>query len=69
MILKLSVQIYLKEILSDICLYRGTNPYKNTWELKPEYRCYKNDSGEKKEEAKAEENEMEEDDNEDDFEE
>lgn len=32
---------YLKEILKDICNYNLKNPHKNMWELKPEYRHYK----------------------------
>lgn len=32
---------YLKEILKEICNYNGKNPHKNMWELKPEYRHYK----------------------------
>lgn len=32
---------YLKEILKDICSYNLKNPHKNMWELKPEYRHYK----------------------------
>nr|CAD7412728.1 unnamed protein product [Timema poppensis] len=32
---------YLKEILKEVCNYNIKNPYKNTWELKPEYRHYK----------------------------
>lgn len=32
---------YLKEILKDVCNYNIKNPHKNMWELKPEYRHYK----------------------------
>lgn len=32
---------YLKEILKEICNYNAKNPHKNMWELKPEYRHYK----------------------------
>ncbi|KAG1714101.1 General transcription factor IIF subunit 2 [Nymphon striatum] len=32
---------YLKEILKEICNYNVKNPHKNMWELKPEYRHYK----------------------------
>lgn len=32
---------YLKEILKDVCNYNLKNPHKNMWELKPEYRHYK----------------------------
>jgi len=39
---------YLKEILKEICVYNMKNPHKNTWELKPEYRCYKSDEERKK---------------------
>lgn len=35
------LQTYLKEILKEVCVYNLKNPHKNTWELKPEYRCYK----------------------------
>ncbi|KAJ8351681.1 hypothetical protein SKAU_G00231570 [Synaphobranchus kaupii] len=31
---------YLKEILRDIGIYNVKGTHKNTWELKPEYRCY-----------------------------
>ncbi|XP_065172690.1 general transcription factor IIF subunit 2 [Atheta coriaria] len=34
---------YLKEILKDVCNYNLKNPHKNMWELKPEYRHYKDD--------------------------
>ena len=33
-------QDHLKAILRDICIYNKTNPHKNMWELKPEYRHY-----------------------------
>lgn len=42
---------YLKEILKEVCDYNMKNPHKNMWELKKEYRHYKQD--EKKEEVKA----------------
>ncbi|KAF2356387.1 Transcription initiation factor IIF beta subunit [Trinorchestia longiramus] len=32
---------YLKEILKEVCDYNIKNPHKNTWELKREYRHYK----------------------------
>ncbi|KAK9886856.1 hypothetical protein WA026_018505 [Henosepilachna vigintioctopunctata] len=32
---------YLKEILKDVCRYNLKNPHRNMWELKPEYRHYK----------------------------
>jgi transcription initiation factor TFIIF subunit beta len=31
---------YLKELLTGIANYNSTQPHKNTWELKPEYRSY-----------------------------
>jgi len=34
---------YLKEILREICIYNAKNPHKNMYELKPEYRHYKDD--------------------------
>jgi transcription initiation factor TFIIF subunit beta len=34
-------QVYLKEILNEFCNYNIKNPHRNMWELKPEYRCYK----------------------------
>jgi len=39
---------YLKEILKEICDYNLKNPHKHTWELKREYRHYKegDDKGE-----------------------
>lgn len=33
--------VYLKEILKEVCNYNLKNPHKNMWELKPEYRHYK----------------------------
>uniref|UniRef100_A0A1B6M496 General transcription factor IIF subunit 2 n=1 Tax=Graphocephala atropunctata TaxID=36148 RepID=A0A1B6M496_9HEMI len=33
--------VYLKEILKEVCNYNIKNPHKNMWELKPEYRHYK----------------------------
>ncbi|KAL0275522.1 UNVERIFIED_CONTAM: hypothetical protein PYX00_003346 [Menopon gallinae] len=33
--------VYLKEILNEVCNYNIKNPHKNMWELKPEYRHYK----------------------------
>ncbi|XP_013401289.1 general transcription factor IIF subunit 2 [Lingula anatina] len=36
---------YLKEILKEICVYNMKAPHKNMWELKPEYRHYKESSG------------------------
>lgn len=36
--------IYLKEILKEICIYNMKAPHKNMWELKPEYRHYKEKS-------------------------
>ncbi|XP_063229502.1 general transcription factor IIF subunit 2 [Bacillus rossius redtenbacheri] len=33
--------VYLKEILKEVCNYNLKAPFKNTWELKPEYRHYK----------------------------
>ncbi|XP_004930959.1 general transcription factor IIF subunit 2 [Bombyx mori] len=35
--------VYLKEILKEVCNYNLRNPHKNMWELKPEYRHYKQD--------------------------
>ncbi|CAF4757068.1 unnamed protein product [Pieris macdunnoughi] len=35
--------VYLKEILKEVCNYNLKNPHKNMWELKPEYRHYKQD--------------------------
>lgn len=35
--------VYLKEILQEVCHYNLKNPHRNLWELKPEYRCYKDD--------------------------
>ncbi|CAH1984926.1 unnamed protein product [Acanthoscelides obtectus] len=37
---------YLKEILKEVCNYNLKNPHKNMWELKPEYRHYKQDNPE-----------------------
>lgn len=36
-------QVYLKEILNEVCNYNLKNPHRNMWELKPEYRHYKED--------------------------
>lgn len=33
--------MYLKEILNEVCNYNLKNPHRNMWELKPEYRHYK----------------------------
>jgi len=41
---------YLKEILKEVCNYNLKNPHKNMWELKPEYRHYKQPEGEAKKE-------------------
>ncbi|XP_058835015.1 general transcription factor IIF subunit 2 [Topomyia yanbarensis] len=41
---------YLKEILKEVCDYNMKNPHKNMWELKKEYRHYKDDD--KKEDGK-----------------
>lgn len=38
---------YLKEILKEVCDYNIKNPHKNMWELKPEYRHYKDQPAEK----------------------
>merc|ERR1712168_64176 len=35
--------VHLKAILRDVCTYNLKNPHKNTYELKPEYRHYKED--------------------------
>ena len=35
------LQTYLKEILKEICVYNMKAPHRNMWELKPEYRHYK----------------------------
>ncbi|KAJ8978172.1 hypothetical protein NQ317_009660 [Molorchus minor] len=37
---------YLKEILKDVCNYNLKNPHKSMWELKPEYRHYKQEPAE-----------------------
>jgi len=42
---------YLKEILKEVCNYNVKNPHKNMWELKPEFRHYNKEEGEKKKEA------------------
>ncbi|XP_018571046.1 general transcription factor IIF subunit 2 [Anoplophora glabripennis] len=45
---------YLKDILKEVCNYNLKNPHKNMWELKPEYRHYKQEAAEtvtKKEES------------------
>nr|KAG5699075.1 hypothetical protein BaRGS_017758 [Batillaria attramentaria] len=36
---------YLKEILQEICVYNMKAPHKNMWELKPEYRHYRQQDG------------------------
>ena len=43
---------FLKEILKEICNYNAKNPHKNMWELKPEFRHYKDGEGEGSEEKK-----------------
>lgn len=40
---------YLKEILKEFCDYNMKNPHKNMWELKKEYRHYKEDKKEQEE--------------------
>jgi transcription initiation factor TFIIF subunit beta len=39
---------YLKEILKEVCVYNMKNPHKNMWELKPEFRHYKQEETEEK---------------------
>lgn len=39
---------YLKEILNEVCNYNSKNPHRNMWELKPEYRHYKEQQAEAK---------------------
>jgi len=34
-------QTFLKEVLKEICNYNMKAPHKNMWELKEEYRHYK----------------------------
>lgn len=36
---------YLKEILQEICTYNMKAPHKNMWELKPEFRHYRQQEG------------------------
>lgn len=36
--------VYLKDILKEVCNYNLKNPHKNMWELKPEYRHYKQEA-------------------------
>lgn len=50
--------VYLKEILNEVCNYNLKNPHKNMWELKPEYRHYKEQLPK---ETKEEENSEDED--------
>jgi len=50
---------YLKEILKEICNYCVKPPHRNMWELKPEYRHYKQDQPEEK--KKKEESESDSD--------
>ncbi|XP_033207530.1 general transcription factor IIF subunit 2 [Belonocnema kinseyi] len=51
--------VYLKEILNEVCNYNLKNPHRNMWELKPEYRHYKD------EEKPAESNEAKDNDSDD----
>ncbi|XP_077071374.1 general transcription factor IIF subunit 2b [Siphateles boraxobius] len=46
--------IYLKEILREIGVYNPRGPHKSTWELKSEYRHYKEGQEEEEEEEKME---------------
>merc|ERR1711988_901058 len=39
---------YLKEILKEVCNYSVKPPHRNMWELKPEYRHYKQEQPEEK---------------------
>ena len=34
----LPMQMYLKELLKEVCLYNTKAPHKNTWELKADYK-------------------------------
>jgi len=40
---------YLRQILNEVCMYNVKPPNRNMWELKPEYRHYKEDVPDKKE--------------------
>ncbi|TRY57961.1 hypothetical protein DNTS_030952, partial [Danionella cerebrum] len=46
--------IYLKEILREIGVYNSRGPHKSTWELKPEYRHYKEGQEDEEEEEEEE---------------
>ena len=50
---------YLKEILKDVCTYNMKAPHKNMWELKPEYRHYKQDEEKKTEEKNDDDSDSE----------
>lgn len=44
---------YLKEVLNEFCHYNLKNPHKNMWELKPEYRHYKQEEKPKEKESSS----------------
>jgi len=44
---------YLKEILNEVCVYSVKPPHRNMWELKPEYRHYKEEATEKEQKNDA----------------
>ncbi|XP_076752378.1 transcription factor TFIIFbeta isoform X1 [Xylocopa sonorina] len=47
--------VYLKEILNEVCNYNLKNPHRNMWELKPEYRHYKEEEKPEASQKKADE--------------
>ncbi|XP_043258972.1 general transcription factor IIF subunit 2 isoform X1 [Colletes gigas] len=51
--------VYLKEILNEVCNYNLKNPHRNMWELKPEYRHYKEE--EKPENAQKKSDDLDDD--------
>ena len=52
---------YLKEILKEVCVYNMKNPHKNMWELKPEYRHYKQEEETKSEDKKKDDDSSDDD--------
>lgn len=52
---------YLKEILKEVCNYSVKPPHRNMWELKPEYRHYKQDQAEPEKKKKKEDSDSDSD--------
>merc|ERR1711913_280154 len=51
----------LKQILKEVCNYSVKPPHRNMWELKPEYRHYKQDQAEPEKKKKKEDSDSDSD--------